>query len=75
MRTGVYRFAGQGGVAAGVRRIEAVTGPGAYQAVARIDRELEAAAGLMKALKRAKVEGAVIGECLAPGKAPLQVAG
>ncbi len=35
---GLFRFAGQGGVAAGVRRIEAVTGPAAYAAL----RELEA---------------------------------
>ena len=28
---GLFRFAGQGGVAAGVRRIEAVTGPEAYR--------------------------------------------
>jgi len=33
------------------------------------------AAGLMKALKRGKVEAAVIGEVLSPGRAPLHVAG
>jgi alanyl-tRNA synthetase len=33
---GLFQFAGQGGVAAGVRRIEAVTGPEAY---ARVERE------------------------------------
>ena len=30
---GLFRFSGQGGVAAGVRRIEAVTGEGAYRSV------------------------------------------
>jgi alanyl-tRNA synthetase len=32
---GLFRLAGQGGVAAGVRRIEAITGPEAYQSVER----------------------------------------
>ncbi len=45
---GLLRVAGQGGVAAGVRRIEAVTGPGAYQAVSAIDQRLTEAATRLK---------------------------
>jgi alanyl-tRNA synthetase len=45
---GLLRVAGQGGVAAGVRRIEAVTGPGAYEAVSAIDRRLAEASTRLK---------------------------
>ncbi|MFI5210627.1 MAG: DHHA1 domain-containing protein, partial [Gemmatimonadales bacterium] len=41
---GLFRFSGQGGVAAGVRRIEAVTGPEAYQVVAQLQTRLQHAA-------------------------------
>ncbi len=47
-QTGLFRFGSQGGVAAGVRRIEAVTGPGAYAAINQIDEQL---AGLAQSLK------------------------
>ncbi len=46
---GVFRFSAQGGVAAGVRRIEAVTGPVAYEAIEQIDRRIGEAAELLKA--------------------------
>jgi alanyl-tRNA synthetase len=46
---GVFRFAGQSGVAAGVRRIEAVTGPMAYEAIDQIDARLAQVAELLKA--------------------------
>ena len=48
-QVGLFRFASQAGVAAGVRRIEALTGPGAYDAVARLDREFAAVAESIKA--------------------------
>jgi alanyl-tRNA synthetase len=45
---GVFRFVGQGGVAAGVRRIEAITGPAAYQAIEQLDQRLAQAAETLK---------------------------
>ncbi len=45
---GLFRVAGQGGVAAGVRRIEAVTGPEAYQAVTLQQERLQRAAEAVK---------------------------
>ena len=39
-QVGVFRFAGQSGVAAGVRRIEAMTGRGALQSVRAIEDQL-----------------------------------
>ena len=45
---GMFRFGGQGGVAAGVRRVEAVTGPAAYAAVEQIDARIAAAAELLR---------------------------
>ena len=45
---GLFRFLSQGGVAAGVRRVEALTGPEAYAAIGRIDDQL---AGLADSLK------------------------
>ncbi len=45
---GMFRFGGQSGVAAGVRRLEAVTGPEAYAAVGLIDARIEAASELLR---------------------------
>ncbi len=45
---GLFRLAGQGGVAAGVRRIEAITGPEAYASVGREEALLEQIAGSLK---------------------------
>ncbi|MFQ6046717.1 MAG: alanine--tRNA ligase, partial [Gemmatimonadales bacterium] len=42
---GLFRFTGETGVAAGVRRIEAVTGPGAYEVVRWLDEHMSDAAG------------------------------
>ncbi|HET7600301.1 MAG TPA: alanine--tRNA ligase [Gemmatimonadales bacterium] len=39
-QVGLFRFTGQGGVAAGVRRIEAVTGPAAYTLVQDVETRL-----------------------------------
>jgi alanyl-tRNA synthetase len=44
----LFRFTHETGAAAGVRRIEAVTGPGAYALIRRLEGELEAAAGTLK---------------------------
>jgi alanyl-tRNA synthetase len=46
---GLFRFLGQGGVAAGVRRIEAITGPGAYRAVVELQDRLRRVAETLKA--------------------------
>jgi alanyl-tRNA synthetase len=46
---GLFRFGGQGGVAAGVRRIEAVTGSGAYHAVLELQDRLRRIAETLKA--------------------------
>ncbi len=46
---GLFRFASQGGVAAGVRRIEAITGRGAYQSVTQQDRRIGGIANTLKA--------------------------
>jgi alanyl-tRNA synthetase len=48
-QVGLFRVASQGGVAAGVRRLEALTGPGAYAEVRRLDHEFAAAAEAVKA--------------------------
>ncbi len=45
---GVFRFTSQGGVAAGVRRIEAVTGPRAWTLVQELDHRIAAAAELLR---------------------------
>jgi alanyl-tRNA synthetase len=45
---GLFRFSTQGGVAAGVRRIEAVTGPGAYAELDAIEARLSQAADLLR---------------------------
>jgi alanyl-tRNA synthetase len=46
---GTFRIAGQSGVAAGVRRIEAVTGSGALRAVRDLEQRLAAVAEALKA--------------------------
>ena len=46
---GFFKIVAEGGVAAGVRRIEAVTGKGALEFVQALDRELHHAAQLLKA--------------------------
>ncbi|HET6797570.1 MAG TPA: alanine--tRNA ligase [Gemmatimonadales bacterium] len=46
---GTFRFSGQTGVAAGVRRIEAVTGSGALRAVRELEQRLAAVADALKA--------------------------
>src|SRR5206468_3842168 len=45
---GVFRFSQQGGVAAGVRRVEAVTGPKAYAALAELEQRLRQASELLR---------------------------
>jgi alanyl-tRNA synthetase len=46
---GLFRFVSQGGVAAGVRRIEAATGHGAYGSVRALDRRIATLAGTVRA--------------------------
>jgi alanyl-tRNA synthetase len=46
---GTFRFSGQSGVAAGVRRIEAVTGTGALRAMRELEQRLAAIADALKA--------------------------
>jgi alanyl-tRNA synthetase len=46
---GIFRFSGQSGVAAGVRRIEAVTGTGALRAIGELEQRLSAVAEALKA--------------------------
>jgi alanyl-tRNA synthetase len=46
---GFFKIVAEGGVAAGVRRVEAVTGRGAVEFVQALDRELHHAAFLLKA--------------------------
>ncbi len=45
---GLFHFQHESGVAAGVRRIEAVTGPGAYDAVRVLDQRLAEAADVLR---------------------------
>src|SRR5881396_1705661 len=45
----LFRFTHETGAAAGVRRIEAVTGPVAYELVRKLEAQLEQAAGALKA--------------------------
>src|SRR2546428_12106587 len=44
----LFRFTHETGAAAGVRRIEAVTGPGAYALIRKLEGELEQAAGTLR---------------------------
>jgi alanyl-tRNA synthetase len=46
---GLFRFTGQSGVAAGVRRIETVTGPAAYQLMEKTENRLREVAQTLKA--------------------------
>ena len=48
-QVGLFRFVGESGVAAGVRRIEARTGPGAYDLVVDVENRLREAAELLHA--------------------------
>ena len=48
-QVGLFRFVSQGGVAAGVRRIEAVTGRAAYGGVRSLDQRIATLAGALKA--------------------------
>ncbi len=45
---GLFRIVKEGGVASGVRRVEAVTGPEAFRRLARAEEELEELSGLLK---------------------------
>jgi alanyl-tRNA synthetase len=45
---GLFKIVSEGGVAAGVRRIEAVTGQGAYEYVVQTDQKLRDVAGLVR---------------------------
>jgi alanyl-tRNA synthetase len=45
---GLFQFASQGGVAAGVRRIEAVTGPEAYTLVESLQKQIAGASSALK---------------------------
>src|SRR2546428_2026829 len=44
----LFQFTHETGAAAGVRRIEAVTGPGAYELIRKLEGELEQAAGTLR---------------------------
>jgi alanyl-tRNA synthetase len=62
---GIFKLLSESGVAAGVRRIEAVTGQGAYDYFRRQEQELKQAAQLLKARPgevAAKVERLVAGQ-------------
>jgi alanyl-tRNA synthetase len=48
-QVGLFRFASQGGVAAGVRRIEALTGHGAYAQLRDLEERIAAMAARLKA--------------------------
>jgi alanyl-tRNA synthetase len=45
---GLFHFTGESGVAAGVRRIEAVTGPGAYSLVKTLDERIDEVAEVLR---------------------------
>src|SRR2546421_9518965 len=44
----LFRFTHETGAAAGVRRIEAVTGPGGYALIRKLEGELDGAAGALQ---------------------------
>ena len=48
---GLFRIVSEGGIAAGVRRIEAVTGEGAFDFVVQTDQALRDTAGLLRATR------------------------
>jgi alanyl-tRNA synthetase len=52
---GLFRIVGETGVAAGIRRIEAVTGPGAFDHLKASERQLEEIAAQLKARPEALV--------------------
>ncbi len=53
---GLFKITSEGGVAAGVRRIEAVTGTKAVEAVQKADRDINVINGLLKAQKEQTLE-------------------
>ncbi|WP_343597408.1 alanine--tRNA ligase [Acinetobacter sp.] len=53
---GLFKITSEGGVAAGVRRIEAVTGTKAVEAVQKVDADIQHINGLLKAQKDQTVE-------------------
>jgi alanyl-tRNA synthetase len=55
---GLFRIAGEGGIASGIRRIEAVTGEGALEDVRAADATLKRVAGALRATP-AELEGKV----------------
>jgi alanyl-tRNA synthetase len=55
---GFFRITGEGGIASGIRRIEAVTGEGALEAVKAADATLKRVAGALRATP-AEIEGKV----------------
>src|SRR2546430_11739700 len=68
---GLFRFTHETGAAAGVRRIEAVTGPGAYELIRKLEAQLEAAAGALKSQPRhlgGRLEGLLGGNPQAGGR-------
>jgi alanyl-tRNA synthetase len=48
---GLFRIVSEGGIAAGVRRIEALTGAGAFEFVVQTDQKLREVAGTLKATR------------------------
>lgn len=46
---GLFKIVAEGGVAAGIRRVEAVTGTGALAYLQRLEQQVQAAAGVLKA--------------------------
>jgi alanyl-tRNA synthetase len=48
---GLFRIVSEGGIAAGVRRIEAVTGDGAFEFMVETDHKLRSIAGALKATR------------------------
>jgi alanyl-tRNA synthetase len=53
---GLFKIVSEGGVAAGVRRIEAVTGEGAYEYIAHTDELLRNVAGVVRATREDVVQ-------------------
>ncbi|MCT8089589.1 alanine--tRNA ligase [Acinetobacter sp. C_4_1] len=53
---GLFKITSEGGVAAGVRRIEAVTGTKAVEVVQKADRDINTINGLLKAQKEQTIE-------------------